>query len=122
MILLVRLIALILIGVGTVLLVRPGRMVRMVVFWERGKRIYLAGLLRLVFGLVLLFGASECTVPNVVTAFGLLFLLGGLLIFILGPEKSKALMHRWMDQKSDGFRRLLAGVTLAIGITVFFAA
>jgi len=90
-------------------------------FFKQGKRIYLAGLTRFVLAVVFLVGARECKRSWVIFAFGILFLIGGLLIFILGPEKIKRVLDWWQKQ-SVLLLRVMAVLALVIGAVIIFSA
>ncbi|MCK4307559.1 hypothetical protein KAW50_04960, partial [candidate division WOR-3 bacterium] len=94
--------------------------VRFITFWEKGRRLYIAGILRIVFAIILLFSASQCRAVGVVLAFGILFLIGGIIIFTLGLKKLKSILKRW-SQKSPLVFRLLGIVTLGIGILLLYS-
>jgi uncharacterized protein YjeT (DUF2065 family) len=53
--------------------------------------------------------------------FGLIFLLSGLLIFMLGLKNSKAIIRWYMDQP-DLIFRVVATIVLAVGLIILYAA
>ncbi len=109
----------ILLGIGFML--KPQAIKWMMKFMKQGKRIYLAGLLRFALAIVFLLGAEQARKKWVIAALGIIFLLGGLLIFVLGPEKIRR-MFDWYEKQSNLLFRFLAVVVIALGAVVIFAA
>ena len=112
----------ILIGaVGIVYLLKPDIMKHLIEFFKQGKRIYFAGVIRLALAVIFFLGARECDITWVIVVFGILFLIGGLLIFILGPEKIRRILD-WYQKQSVLFLRVLAVIALAIGAIIIYSA
>ena len=107
--------------VGVVYLLRPDVMKWLMEFFKQGKRIYLAGLIRLALAVIFLLGARECKHFWVILAFGILFLIGGVLIFILGPEKIRRILD-WYQKQSALLLRVIAVIALAIGAVIIYSA
>jgi len=107
--------------VGIVYLLKPEVMKWLIEFFKQGKRIYIAGLIRLALAVIFLLGARECKYFWVILAFGILFLIGGLLIFILGPEKIRRIFG-WWEKQSVLLLRVMALIALAIGAIIIFSA
>ena len=83
---------------GIVYLLRPDVMKWLMEFFKQGKRIYFAGLIRFALAIVFLVGARECKRFWVIFAFGILFIIGGLLIFTIGLERFKSIIDWWQKQ------------------------
>jgi uncharacterized protein YjeT (DUF2065 family) len=107
--------------IGFVFIVRPDIMKWLMNFVKRGKRVYFAALLRFVLAVIFLLGASQCTHKWVIAAFGILFLLAGLLIFVLGPEKIRRILD-WYDNQSLIIFRIIAVIPMVLGAIVIFSA
>jgi len=107
--------------VGVVYLLRPDVLKWLMEFFKKGKRIYFAGLLRFALAVVFLVGARECKYSWVILVFGILFLIGGLLIFLLGPEKVRRILD-WYQGQSTLVFRVIALIVLAVGVVVIFSA
>ncbi len=107
--------------IGIVFLLRPDVMKRLMEFIKKGKRIYFAGVIRFVLAIVFLLGASECYQKWVIAAFGILFLMSGLLIFILGPEKIRRMLD-WYQKQSVLIFRVIAVIVLAVGAIIIYSA
>ena len=106
---------------GVVYLLKPDIAKHIIEFFKKGKRIYFAALLRLALAIVFLLAARECDLTWVIVVFGILFLVGGLLIFALGAERAKSILD-WFQKQSDLFIRLMALITLAIGAVIIYSA
>ncbi|UCC99125.1 MAG: hypothetical protein JSW66_04410 [Phycisphaerales bacterium] len=106
---------------GIAYLLRPRIIKRLMEFFKEGKRIYFAGLLRFALAIVFFVGARECRSFWVIFACGIIFLLGGSLIFALGPEKIRRMLD-WYVQQSMLIFRVIALIVLAFGLIVVFSA
>ena len=84
----ITIIGIAIIVMGTVYLIRPAVAKWLIEFFKKGSRIYIAGLLRLVLAVVFLLSARECGKPIIIGVLGVLFLLGGILVLILGPKRT----------------------------------
>jgi uncharacterized protein YjeT (DUF2065 family) len=106
---------------GIVYLLRSDVMKWLMEFFKKGKRIYFAGLIRFALAVVFLVAARECRHPWVIFAFGILFIISGLLIFILGLEKLKSIID-WYQKQSVLLLRVVAVIALAIGAVIIYSA
>lgn len=117
----IRSLGIVIVVVGIVYLLRPDVMKWLIEFFKQGKRIYFAGLIRLALAVIFLLSARECKHFWVIFAFGILFLIGGLLIFILGPEKFRRILD-WYQKQSALLLRVIAVIALAIGAIIIYSA
>ena len=106
---------------GVAYLLRPEIIRRLMEFFKKGNRIYFPALLRFGLAVVFLVGARECRSFWVIFVCGILFLLGGVLIFALGPEKIRRLLD-WYGRQSVVVFRVIAFIVLVFGVIVVFAA
>ncbi len=90
MVIAIKSIGVLFILVGILYLVKPEVFKRLMEFFKKGKRMYFAGLIRFILAVVFLLGASDCYIKWVIAAFGILFLISGLLVFMLGPKKARS--------------------------------
>lgn len=88
-------VAIILLGVSILFL--PDTFKKMVRFWKEGSRIYGAGAVRVIFGLVFFLAAPSSHLPGGAVAAGFLFVLAGAIVFMAGIEKIKALLTIWEE-------------------------
>jgi uncharacterized protein YjeT (DUF2065 family) len=106
---------------GIAYLLRPDIIKKLMAFFKKGKRIYLPGLIRFALAIVFLVAARECRYPWIIFASGIIFLIGGLLIFMLGPEKIRRILDWYQNQPTLIFR-VIAVVVLAFGAIIIFSA
>jgi len=107
--------------VGMLFLIRPDVSKRIIEFFKKDRRIYIIGLVRFVLAIVFLLGARECDITWVIIVFGILFLLSGLLIFTLGPQKLRPMLD-WYQKQSNIFIRVIAVIILAAAVIVIRSA
>ncbi len=120
MLLLARLIAVLILVIGIIDIISPQIMKKILVFWKEGKRLYAAGVIRLLFAVVFLLVASQARAAGAIVFFGILFLVGGILSFTMKQEKQLA-MIAWFEGKSDNILRLWAGLVILIGAVLLFS-
>ena len=106
---------------GIAYLLKPGIIKKLMRFFKKGKRIYFAGLVRFVLAIVFFVAARECRHFWIIFASGVIFLIGGLLIFTIGPDKIRRIFD-WYEQQSALVFRVIAVVVLAFGIIIIFSA
>ena len=106
---------------GIAYLLRPDIIKKLMGFFKKGKRIYFAGLIRFVLAVVFFVAARECRYFWIIFASGLIFLTGGLLIFILGPEKIRRIFD-WYEQQPAIIFQFIAVIVLAFGVIIIFSA
>ncbi len=107
--------------VGIVYLLRPEVTKWLMEFFKQGRRIYFAGILRFALAIVFLVGARECKRFWIIFAFGILFIISGLLVFVIPLEKIKAYIS-WWQRKSLLLIRFMALIAMAIGAIIIFSA
>jgi len=117
----IKIIGIIIVSIGIVFLVKPTIMKRIIEFFKKGNRVYVAGVVRFVLAVIFLLGARECGIPWVIALFGILFMLSGLLVFMLGPEKIRRMID-WYQKRSLLFSRVLAAIILAVGAIIIYSA
>jgi uncharacterized protein YjeT (DUF2065 family) len=106
---------------GIVYLLRPDIIKKLMKFFGKGKRIYFSGILRLALSVVFLVGARECRYFTIILASGIIFLVGGLLIFLLGPEKIRKILDWYQEQPALIFR-IIAVIVLVFGVIIILSA
>ncbi len=105
----IRLIGVIFVVAGILFAFRPDLPRRLMQFFKKGSRIYLAGAARLTLAVVFLVGAENCRHKWVIVGFGILFMISGLIIFALGAAKLRGLI--------DWFAKLPALVLRGLGVS-----
>lgn len=117
----IEVVGIVIIVLGIAYLLRPPIMKWLMEFFKKGPRIYIAGLLRFVLGVVFLLAATKCRKQTIIGVLGVLFLLGGLLIFILGTKRTRPIIE-WWQSKPTWVLQILALVTAAFGALIVYAA
>ncbi|MFH1370058.1 MAG: hypothetical protein ABII09_02050 [Planctomycetota bacterium] len=108
-------------GMGLVYLIRPDVIRKIMQFFSKGSRLYLAAVARFVLAIVFFLGARECKVTWLIVTFGVIFLMSGLLIFMLGLEKARGIINWYLEQTNLIFR-FLAIIVLGVGLIIVYAA
>lgn len=106
---------------GLVYLLRPDIIKKLMNFFKKDKRIYLPGVLRLALAVVFLVAARERRYPWIIFASGIIFLAGGLLIFLLGPERVRKILD-WYQEQSTLIFRVIALIVLIFGLIIILSA
>ena len=106
---------------GILLAARPDWAKKAIKFFCKGRMIYLAGVLRLIIGVLFLVSARECTRQWVIIAFGVLLLVSGVVVFVTKLDKLKAYLSWWYG-RSLVTLRLLCVIVFAIGGVIVWAA
>jgi uncharacterized protein YjeT (DUF2065 family) len=106
---------------GIAYLLRPEIIKKLMGFFKKGKRIYFAGLVRLALAVVFFVAASECRYFWIIFASGIIFLMGGLLIFLLGPDKIRRILD-WYEGQPVVIFRIIALIVLVFGMVIIFSA
>ncbi|MHC4159653.1 MAG: hypothetical protein ACYSSO_11320 [Planctomycetota bacterium] len=117
----VKIVGIVFVFVGILYLIKPNVLKSIMEFFKQGKRMYFAGLIRFALAIVFLLAARECDITWVIAAFGILFIISGLLIFILGLERLRAMLDWWQKQ-SFLLLRIIALITLVFGAVIVYSA
>jgi len=117
----IRIIGIVFVFMTIVYFLKPDIMKRLMEFSKQGRRMYLAAVIRLVLAIVFLLAARQCRQFWVIFVFGVLFIISGLLIFILGSEKVKSYINWWQKQPVM-LLRVMALVGLALGAIIIYSA
>jgi uncharacterized protein YjeT (DUF2065 family) len=107
-----------LIAVGYML--KPLMAKRFIGLVQKGSRIYIDGAINLALATVLLIGAWDCRNSWIIFICGLIFLVEGLLIFGLGPEKTRPLLE-WSLQQSEELFQFLGLLIGILGVAIIFS-
>jgi hypothetical protein len=121
MVLAVKVVGVIFICMGLLYLLKPGAVRALTKFFAQGRRLYIGGVVRLALAILFLLAATECRHRWIIGAFGGVFLLGSLIIFIAGPAKLRPVL-RWFQGRSLVWSRIIGGVILILGGVVLYAA
>ncbi len=118
MIAIIKLLAVVMAGLGLTIVVSPNVTRKIFDFMSQGKRIYYAGFLRLFVGILLLLSSSKSAIPMAAAALGVLFLTSGIIIFAVDIEKVKGFMEHYAGMPALAVR-LLGLVAVSFGLLTF---
>ena len=117
----VKIVGIVIVVIAVLSLLKPDMTKHILNFFKQGKRLYLAGLARLILAVVFLLAARECDITWVIVVFGILFLISALSIFMIGAEKLKPMLD-WFQNKSTLFIRFMAVIILILGAIIIYSA
>ena len=117
----VKTIGVVCILVGVLIMARPEMLRRLTGFFGQGKRMYLAGVLRIGLAVVFLLGARECDESRVIAALGILLLVSGLTIFMLGATRLRGMLG-WFERQPLLVLRGAGLLVLGFGAVVIYFA
>lgn len=120
MLFLIKLISAFFIICGTIVIVKPTFLRRVLNYISEGKKIYLCGVTRLALGIILLLGGSHVRVQWWVTFWGILFILAGTLVFILKIHVLKKVIS-WLLRKKNIYFVFIGLVAVFIGLSLLLA-
>jgi hypothetical protein len=111
MVILARTIGIVIGLVGVTFLIKLDWMKQVIAFWKEGNRVYWAGAIRLTVGIILLAASPAARVPISAGILGLLFLVSGIVIFVMGAEEARKMIGTFESQ-SSALMRLLAVIVI----------
>jgi hypothetical protein len=117
----IKVIGTVIVFIGLVYLIKPTVLKGTMRFFAKGSRLYLAAMVRFALAIVFFSGARHCGIRWVIVLFGLIFLLSGILIFMLGLKNSKVIIRWYLDQPNLIFM-VVATIVLAVGLIILYAA
>lgn len=117
----IKAIGIIFVCLAVVVVLKPDIIKSVMEFFKKGSRIYLAGLLRLALAILFLLAARECKNFWVILILGILFLISGLLVFVLGPARIRPIID-WFQKQSLVLLRMVALIPLVFGVIIIFFA
>jgi hypothetical protein len=117
----IRVIGTAIVCIGLVYLIKPAIFGSIIGFFVKGKRLYLAAIVRFALAIIFIMGARHCGIKWVIVLFGLIFMLSGLLIFMLGLEKAKGII-RWYREQPSFVYRIVAIIVMSVGLIITYSA
>ena len=118
--LLALLIGLLLVVQGILGIVAPDVFVGSIRFIQTPPVMYVAAVLRVVFGVVLVRAAPGSRAPRFLRVFGFIIVIGGLLTPFVGVWASEHILG-WWSASGPALVRVFAGVSLALGLLIVYA-
>lgn len=119
MIILAKTIGLVICGLGLFFTILPEKVKVLFEFWKQGNRFYGNAILRIFFAVVLFSAAAKCRIPSIALLLGVLFLLSGILIFIIGIDKMKEQLQ-WLEGQTPLAFRILGLIALSFGLMILY--
>ena len=103
---------------GIIVMIKPTMIKTVMNFFVR--HLYLGAAIKAVFGLLFLFGASQCKFPIVMIILGIsgLFAAAAIVAFF---EKTKVLLNFFVE-RNEVFWRIMSIVYLAFGALIIYSA
>ena len=120
MALLALLIGLLLVVQGVLGLVAPDVFVTTIRFIQTPPVMYVAAVLRVLFGIVLVRAAAGSRAPRFLRVFGFIIVIDGLLTPFVGVWASQHILG-WWSASGPALVRAFAGVSLALGLLIVYA-
>ena len=104
---------------GLVLVIFPDQAKSWIGLVKADARAYGIGVVRFVFGGILLFASPQCHIPPIAIMLGILFLLSGSLIFVMGLEKVREWIG-WLEGQSLLVFRLLGLIVICFSVLILY--
>jgi uncharacterized protein YjeT (DUF2065 family) len=118
--LLALLIGLLLVVQGILGLVAPDLFVGSIRFIQTPPVMYVAAVLRVVFGVGLVCAASGSRAPKFLRVLGFIIVIGGLLTPFVGVWASEHILG-WWSTSGPALVRVFAGISLSLGLLIVYA-
>lgn len=107
--------------IGVVFVTMPVLMTKFVEWAKVGKRVYIGGVVRIVFGGLLIWASPVATTMWIPLVLGIIMVIAGILIFVVGVERVHSLLN-WWESRSEDSRRGVAVVAAIIGVLLIYSA
>jgi len=120
MILLVKLLSIVVIIYGCLLILKPSILKVIFEYMKKQNRVYVAGGVKALVGVVLIVAAPSCEISWIVFFLGALSVFGGSATFLL-KKKAVVQIMEWVEKKPDWHVYLVGAVALAIGVLLALA-
>ena len=105
---------------GIVGVLSPGALLRFNKLWRSAAALYLAGIIRVVFGGALLLAAPYSDFPQFLQIFGVLSILTALSLPVMGVDRARRFLDWWTD-RSPNFVRLWSLLAVVMGAFLLVA-
>ena len=122
MVLLAKLVGIFVAVMGILIIIFPSMIKKFIEFVKANENmIYVGGVIRILFGVIMFIAASNTRMPALIVIFGLIFLITGILAFTLGVDRC----NKWLDMvytKTDNVIRVFAAIAVIYGALIIYAA
>lgn len=119
MAIIVSILGVVAVAIGLMAVAQPKRLVELVNHWRGPKRFWLAIVLRIIIGAVLLLVAPACSYPTLVSALGVIAIVAALIIWIAGQRRLDSVIDWWLGRPE--LIRASALFAIAFGILMVYA-
>ncbi|MBL7130709.1 MAG: DUF2065 family protein [Candidatus Omnitrophica bacterium] len=116
----VKLFGIVMVVAGVTYFVKPALMKKVVDFFVKEKWLYVGSILCFIIGIIFLSAASQCAISWLVTIFGILALIKGILVFILGQQKIKVMLDS-LTKKPTKALRAYALIEIVLGVILIYS-
>ena len=117
----VRVIAILISAFGIIFILKPHLLNQIMSSLAQGKRIYAAAVIETLMSVILLLAASEARKVGWIVLLGVIYLLGGILTFVLGLEKVKSIID-WWQSRSILVLQFWSILLLLFGVLILYSA
>lgn len=117
---LVKLIGIVMLVAGVVYFIKPNAMKTFANYFAKEKRLTIGGVAAVIIGVVFLRAASRCSVPWLVSIFGILSLIKGIVVFALGTKKIITMLEL-ITKKPPKAMRKFALIEIVCGVALIYA-
>lgn len=106
---------------GVVFATMPMLAIKFVDWAKVGKRVYIGGVIRLVFGGLLIWASPVASIMWIPLVWGILMVIAGVLIFVISIEKTHGMLA-WWEAQSESARRAWAIIAAVVGVLLIYSA
>jgi uncharacterized protein YjeT (DUF2065 family) len=106
--------------IAVVYMLRPDIAKKLMIFFQKGKRIYFDGIIDLSLAVVFFAGANQCRYTWIILVCGIIFMAEALMIFGLGSKKTNVVLD-WGMEQSDELYRFIGLLIGSMGVIVVFS-
>ena len=107
--------------IAVLYMLRPDTAKRLMIFFQKGRRIYFDGIINFSLAAICFAGARQCKYPGLILVCGIVFLAEALLIFGLGSKKTNVILD-WAREQSDELFQFVGLLIGFLGIAIIFSA
>lgn len=119
MLFLVKLVGLLVLGLGIYFVINPNKIKAYFDFWTKGKRIYWGAVLCVLISILFIKASSLCKWDTFIMVVGIVILVKGIILFVAGKDKLDKLYEKWINKPEDMIRRL-AVIDVVLGVLILF--
>jgi uncharacterized protein YjeT (DUF2065 family) len=106
--------------IAVIYMLRPDIAKKIMIFFQKGRRIYFDGIINLSLAVIFFAGANQCRYSWVILVCGIIFLAEALMIFGLGSKKANVILDLGLEQ-SDELYRFFGLLIGSMGVIIVFS-